>query len=219
MKGMVDAPQPERATSSNECSTSSEEGRWRSSPRLANQQYSSQIWDDLISRVLQRNRVAMGLAAGVHPAVAANDSLAGRDPISVVTTPQLRSLGTSHQPLDPIHIPLRKNIPPTTDAADELSEDGTLGTAEKVEDEVEAIELVNRNVGGRQLYLSTISQLMAGGIAGAVSKSCTAPLARLTILFQVRRQLGCNRAKLTVCVGWKQQTCAMYYLIKTISRS
>lgn len=34
--------------------------------------------------------------------------------------------------------------------------------------------------------IGTISQLLAGGVAGALSKTCTAPLARLTILFQIQ---------------------------------
>ena len=48
--------------------------------------------------------------------------------------------------------------------------------------------------------LETVKLLASGGFAGAFSKSCTAPLARLTILYQVWSSIIClrNSVRLTV---------------------
>nr|CAB3472253.1 unnamed protein product [Digitaria exilis] len=52
-----------------------------------------------------------------------------------------------------------------------------------------------------QRHIGTAAHLAAGGFAGAVSKSCTAPLARLTILFQktTRYYKGIFHAVSTIC--------------------
>lgn len=42
------------------------------------------------------------------------------------------------------------------------------------------------SISPRQEILETLKLLLSGGVAGAVSKTATAPLARLTILYQVR---------------------------------
>ncbi|KAL8539118.1 hypothetical protein ACS0TY_000926 [Phlomoides rotata] len=55
----------------------------------------------------------------------------------------------------------------------------------------------------RQRQIGGAAQLISGGIAGAVSKTCTAPLARLTILFQLQG-MHADVSKLEKASIWRE---------------
>ncbi|WCJ28368.1 Mitochondrial substrate carrier family protein [Euphorbia peplus] len=55
----------------------------------------------------------------------------------------------------------------------------------------------------QQSQIGTVQQLLAGGVAGAFSKTCTAPLARLTILFQIQGMHSDVAALSKACI-WRE---------------
>lgn len=64
-----------------------------------------------------------------------------------------------------------------------VEEENRLGVTAEEEVEVDSDQLLGPS--SREEMVEVVKLLVSGGIAGAVSKTATAPLARLTILYQV----------------------------------
>ncbi|XP_072997421.1 uncharacterized protein [Typha latifolia] len=60
-----------------------------------------------------------------------------------------------------------------------------------------------------QQQIGTVTHLLAGGVAGAFSKTCTAPLARITILFQVQG-MHSDVATLRKTTIWREASRIVY---------